>query len=74
MLRSNFILHKKSSVVITHFISISNIEPHLNFKDLSIIFGSKLYFLAHIEILRNKAMCNLRLIKRTNDSFRDFRF
>jgi len=62
-----------SKNVIDYNYSISNsyIELLTNFKNLGIIFDSKLNFSAHTEMIKNKAMRNLEFIKRTCGSFRD---
>lgn len=52
-------------------ISDSNIELVSQFKDLGVIFDSKLNFSPYTEMVKNKAMRNLGFIKRTCGSFMD---
>jgi len=61
----------KNVINYNYHISGTDIELLTNFKNLCVIFDSKLHFSAHIEMIKNKAMCNLGFIKRTCGSFRD---
>jgi hypothetical protein len=61
----------KNPINYNYSISASNIELVSQFKDLGIIFDSKLNFSPHTEMIKNKAMRNLGFIKRTCGSFID---
>lgn len=54
-----------------YYISDYKIELVSNFKDLGVIFDSKLKFSLHSQMIKNKAMRNLGFIKRTCGSFTD---
>lgn len=55
----------KNPIYYDYTISDSNIELVSQFKDLGVIFDSKLNFSPHTEMIKNKAMRNLGFIKRT---------
>ena len=61
----------KNVINYNYSISNSNIEQLANFKDLGVIFDSKLHFSAHNEMIKNKAMRNHGFIKQTCGSFKD---
>jgi hypothetical protein len=68
-LKSYFLI--KTPIYFNYSISGSNLELVFNFKDLGVMFDSKLNFSNHTEMIKNKAMRNLGFIKRTCRSFND---
>ncbi|KAF0762619.1 RNA-directed DNA polymerase from mobile element jockey [Aphis craccivora] len=58
-------------IIFNYSISNYNLELVSNFKDLEIIFDSKLNFSYHTEFIKNKAMRILDFIKRSCEDFRD---
>lgn len=54
-----------------HYISDSKVKLVTNFKDLGIISDTKINFFLHNEMIKNKAMQNLGLIKHTCNFFTD---
>lgn len=61
----------KNCINHTYSICGSTIELLANFKDIGVIFYSKLNFSGHAEMIKNKWMPNLGFIKWTCGSFRD---
>jgi len=59
----------KNPIIFNYSISNSNLEIVSTFKDLGIIFNSKLNFSYHTEFIKNTAMRSLGFIK---CSFNDF--
>jgi len=61
----------RNPIIFNYSISNYNLELVSNFKDLEIIFDSKLNFSYHTEFIKNKAMRILDFIKRSCEDFRD---
>jgi len=59
----------KNPIKFQYYVSDSQIELVSNYKDLGIIFDTKLNFTLHSEMIRNKAILNLGFIKRTCGTF-----